>query len=106
VRERATRELEKLGDPARPTQRKRLAQDVSLEMSRRLTKLLARLDAKEMSPEQVQALRALRVLEEQNTPETRLLLKQLAAGDPEDRFTQEAQSVLTRLAAKNRSTRP
>ena len=79
--------------------RKALANPVSVEMSRRLEALVAKLDARELSPERLRALRALRVLEEFDTPETRRILQDFASA-PDDLLRQEAAAVLARLARR------
>lgn len=97
VRERAFNELEKLGSQAGAALRKALAGQPALEARRRMETLVARLEGQEIPPERLQALRALRVLEELNTPDARSLLKDLAGGVPYDALTQEAATVLARL---------
>jgi len=100
VRENAEKELEKLDEAAGPALRKAQANPPSLEARRRLEGLVTKLDTREISPERLQALRALRVLEELHTPETREHLKQLAGGAPDNVLTREAATVLARLARR------
>ena len=100
VRERATKELDGLGESAAPALRKALANPSSVEARRRLEELLDKLTAREIPPEQIRSLRALRVLEELNTPDGRTILKDLAGGAPDDLLTQEAMAVLARLAKR------
>jgi hypothetical protein len=97
VRERATQELEKLGEAVAAPLRRALAGKPSLEMQRRLQELVDRLDHTEVAPEQLQTLRALQVLERINTPEARRVVEQLARGAAETALTQEAQAILQRL---------
>jgi hypothetical protein len=97
VREAATLELRRLGTLAGPALRRTLANRPSPEMRTRLAALLAPLDRPEIPPDRLRALRALRVLEEQDTPESRLHLKRLAEGFSGDAVTQEAKTVLARL---------
>jgi hypothetical protein len=97
VREAATLELRRLGTLAGPALRRALANRPSPEMRTRLTALLAPLDRPELPPDRLRALRALRVLEEHDSPESRLHLKRLAGGFSEDAVTQEAEAVLARL---------
>jgi RNA polymerase sigma factor (sigma-70 family) len=63
VRERAARELEKLGERAEPALRKALAGKPSLEARRRLEGLLNRLGGARLSAETVRQIRAVEVLE-------------------------------------------
>jgi hypothetical protein len=64
LREKATRELEQLGAAAEPALRKALAENPSLELRRRMERLLERLAA-----EHIRGLRVLEVLEHAGTPE-------------------------------------
>jgi hypothetical protein len=105
VRERATRELRDLGSRAGPALRKALANPASPEARRRLEALVQRLSDVPIPPASLQAVRALRVLEEARTPEARHLLKELAGGAPDDVLTQEAASVLARLPRPHPSER-
>jgi WD40 repeat protein len=100
TRDRATEELAALGEHAGPALRRALDQPPSLEAQRRLRELLARLETRAISPERIQAVRALRVLEDLDTPETRLLLKELAGGAADDILTREATATLSRLAKR------
>lgn len=97
AREAARRELEKLGDMARPAVRKTLARPgLSLELRRRLEAIAISLD--EISGERLRSLRAVEVLELAGTKEARDLLATLAAGAEGARLTEEAKSALQRLA--------
>jgi WD40 repeat protein len=101
VRERASRELERLGEQARPALRATLERRVSLEARRRIEKLLA-LPAKPVRPrDRVPELRALEILEQLGTPRARLLVDSLCGGDPGDQLTREAQATRHRLAKKS-----
>lgn len=99
VREKASAELEKLGEPARHTLRQALAARPTLEMRRRLEKLIDKLERERWSPtgHRLRAWRALEVLERAGTSEAKRLLAALAGGAPEARLTREAQAVLERL---------
>jgi hypothetical protein len=97
VRERASRELRDLGSRAGPAVRRALANPPSPEARRRLEALVQRLSDAPIPPASLQAVRALRVLEEARTPEARKLLEELAPGAPDDVLTQEAATVLARL---------
>jgi dipeptidyl aminopeptidase/acylaminoacyl peptidase len=96
VREAASRELEKLGDMARPAMRQALARlGLSLELRRRLEMIQTALD--EISGARLRHLRAIEVLEMLGTAEARELLKALAGGAPEALPTTAAQATLKRL---------
>ena len=100
VRTQATRDLEKLGALAGPALRKALAAKPSLEVRQRLQQLLSKLDGPVTSPETLQFLRALEVLEHIRTGEARQILSALAKGAPEALLTQEAQASLSRMATQ------
>jgi WD40 repeat protein len=94
VREKAAAELEELENSAEPALRQALADNPSLEVRRRIEQLLGKLD---VSPERLQKLRALEVLEHIATPEAREVLLALAQGAPKSRLTQEAKASLEQL---------
>lgn len=101
-RERAQDELERLDDKAEPTLRRALAQAPSLEVRRRLEKLLQRLEGPVIAPEQLRNLRAVEALERIATPAAQQLLGTLAQGDPEARLTRDANQSLSRLQRRSR----
>jgi RNA polymerase sigma factor (sigma-70 family) len=105
VRDRATRELEKMGDLSEPALRKVLIGQPSLEARRRVEQLLQKLRAAITNPEQLQALRGIEVLEYIGTPQARQVLETLAKGAPEARLTREAKASLRRLDSRNSSRR-
>jgi hypothetical protein len=96
LREKATKELDELGDSAEPALRKVLARKPSAEVRQRAEALLEKLDLAR-SPERMRGVRALDVLEHVGTPEAKRLLEELAKGAPEARLTREAQGSLDRL---------
>ncbi len=98
VREKAMRELERLGESAENALRRVLAKPQPLEMKRRAEQLLEAV--RRRVPERLRALRAVDVLEQVGTPEAREVLRALAGGAPEARLTQEARASLRRLAAR------
>jgi hypothetical protein len=98
VRDRATAELERLGELAAPALEKVLEAKVSLEVRKRVERLLARLDEADVPADRLQVIRAIKVLEYQNTTEARRLLKVLAAGAPGALPTEEAKAALQHLA--------
>jgi RNA polymerase sigma factor (sigma-70 family) len=102
VRERATAELERLGEQALPAVRKALDSQPGPEARRRLEQLLEKQERARWSPspDQLRTRRALEVLERAGTPEARRVLETLAAGAPGARITQDARGVLARLSRR------
>jgi predicted NACHT family NTPase len=105
VREKAMSELEKIGVACEPTLRRALLGDPSLEVRRRIERLLERLEGGTMPPENLRAWRSLEVLERIDTEETRQVLERLSRGAPDAWLTQDAKLGLQRLA-KRPSTTP
>jgi uncharacterized membrane protein YphA (DoxX/SURF4 family) len=95
-RESAARELEGLGELAEPALRKALAGRPTLEVRRRVERLLDRLVVPP-SGDALRALRAVEVLEMVGTEEARRVLREAARGAPEARLTREAKASLGRL---------
>jgi RNA polymerase sigma factor (sigma-70 family) len=103
AREKASKELEKLGKPAENTIREALAAGPSLEAKKRLERLLALLGADhQLSAEQQRDVRAVRVLEQAGTPEARKLLEALTKESPGWWVTQEATAALERLKQREK----
>jgi hypothetical protein len=100
VREKATAELEELGELAAPSLRKALESDPSPEARRRLEKLLGKADPLIVSGTVLRAIRALEVLENVGNPDARRVLEALAAGAPDRRLTREAKSTLEWLTQR------
>ncbi|MCI0377285.1 MAG: PQQ-binding-like beta-propeller repeat protein, partial [Gemmataceae bacterium] len=96
-RQRATKELEKLGEKARPFLVKALTPDTPLEARRRIEKLLEALADPFATTEGLRQLRAIEVLERIGTADARWVLEELAQGAPEDPFCLEARWTLQRL---------
>jgi hypothetical protein len=100
VREKATRELRRLGVEAEPALVRALRNPPSPEVRRRLESLLKRPAQSEdliPAPEELRALRAVEVLEHSATPAACRLLRHLAAGDPDAWLTREAKAAVARL---------
>ncbi len=97
VRQRASTDLQNLGERATPALNKALEQSPSIETRLRIEKLLAILRPPLAASELLHSLRAVEVLERIDSPESRTLLKRLAAGAPDSRCTQDAINALTRL---------
>jgi len=92
-RERAVKELERLGLSAEVALFNARADPPSLEVRQRIDRLLVRLDG---APKW-QALRALEVLEWLGTPDVRAALRELAEGDDSSTLTRQAKASLARL---------
>lgn len=97
VRQHASAELGRLGEPVRGPLTRLLAGDPSLEVRRRALRLLEGLDSVGLSGGQLAALRAVELLERIGTPEAAAILKTLAGGLPEARLTRDAKASLERL---------
>jgi WD40 repeat protein len=100
VREKATRELEKVGDVAAPALRGALAGGPTLEKRQRLERLLAQQDRLTPGPEGLRAARAVAVLEQIGSTEARQILHSLSRGAAGARLTREARASLERLAKR------
>ena len=97
AREKATKELEKLGGLAKPALEKVLAKPPSAEAETRAKKLKDALEGPVTSPDELRAIRSVEVLERIGTGEARDLVVRLAKGAPGARLTSEASKTLTRL---------
>ena len=95
VREKASQELEKLGEQAEPILRKALAGGLSPEVQRRVEAILAKLAAP--TPEKQRTLRAVMVLEQIGSPEAKDLLETLSKGAEGALLTEEAKAALKRM---------
>jgi RNA polymerase sigma factor (sigma-70 family) len=96
VRDRAMKELEKLGEVAAPALQKAASGDRPLEVKRRVELLLEKLSS--WPVETLRQVRALEVLEQISTPEARAVLARLVReGAPEARLTREAEAALRRM---------
>ena len=100
VRRQAQEELRLLGGLIRPVLQKVLEGKPSLEVRRRLEELLEDCDRPATSPQRLQRWRALEVLERAGSPESRQLLRLLAGGAPESRWTRAARASLRRSERK------
>src|SRR5262249_26988208 len=102
VREKATEELEALGEAAMEACRKALQGNLSAESRRRLERVLSKQirEVGRPSPERLRLLRALEILERARTAVARQLLETLAQGAPGARLTREAQGALDRLTRR------
>ncbi len=100
VRQKAVKDLEKLGELARAVLEKALAGPVSLETRQRVEVLLHKLQPPITVPALLRQVRAVEVLEQIATPEARRLLEALAAGAPGHRVTEDAREALGRLGKR------
>lgn len=100
VREQSAADLAALGELAESALRKELAAPPTLEVRRRLERLLDKLATGVPSPEQLRRLRALEVLEQIGDVGAREILGRLARGAPEAALTREAEASLARLARR------
>jgi hypothetical protein len=94
TRQRAARELERMGEAAEPYLRRKLAEKPTPEVGRAIDLLLGRVEAR------AQRTRALEVLEYVGTAEAKGLLDDLAKGAPEAWLTREAKAARQRLGRR------
>jgi hypothetical protein len=93
-REQAMKRLADLDEQAAPALRQALSQTRSLEMSRRIQQLLARLEVPITAPTVLRAVRAVEVLQHLGTPEAHKLLVEWAQAPANTRLVQEARLAL------------
>jgi WD40 repeat protein len=102
-REVGTAHLTKLGELAEPAMRQALQAQPSLEMRKRIERILAEMPLS-TSTEELRQIRAVHALELIGTPATRDLLKKLAGGAPGARLTRDAKLAVQRL--ERRTNKP
>jgi RNA polymerase sigma factor (sigma-70 family) len=95
TRERAARELRKLGEAAEPALRKALAGDLALGVRREVDKVLESLRAP--TPDQLRTLRGLEALEHARTPEATEVVARLAKNSAGTQTGRAAEQVLERM---------
>ncbi len=100
VREKASRELEELGELAEEAVRKALDGKPPLDLSRRLEQLLEKIQEPGWSGPRLRESRALAALEQAGTSEARKLLDALAGGAPSASLTREAKAAQAREAKR------
>lgn len=100
VRDKANRQLEDLRELAWDELEKALATGPELEVRRRIERML---EKKELlrSPERLQTLRAIEVLEGIGTLEAKAILQKLAGGSPETEQAKEAKASIQRLGKRS-----
>jgi hypothetical protein len=74
-----------------------LGKNPSVEVSKRLEKLIARVQESDLPPNQLRVLRAVEVLESIGTTEARQVFAEMARGAAGARLTEEARLSLERL---------
>jgi RNA polymerase sigma factor (sigma-70 family) len=100
VRENAHKELANLDTVALPALREALTNNPSVELRRRIEKLLERRPDLVITAEILPQLRALHALEQIGSKQVQQLLCQLAAGARDAHVTREAKAALERLSHK------
>jgi hypothetical protein len=98
VREQSMQKLERLGEVVEPALRRRLAEHPSLEVHRRLERLLARLARQRpaLPGEWLRLSRAVEVLERGGTPAARKVLREMALWPSDVMVSHEAKAALGR----------
>jgi hypothetical protein len=100
-RQQATAELAKLGNLAEPALKKALEDRPSLEVWKRIKRLLDKLPMEEpTSGEELRGLRAVELLERLAQPEADRLLQALSKGAGGARLTREARAALERRRSR------
>jgi hypothetical protein len=100
ARREAENELGRIGDQAADVLHQALSDSPSMEMERRLKRLVDGLDGPLTQPDELRANRAVEVLERINTADARQLLEILSKGDRNARLTREARQSLHRMASR------
>ncbi len=98
-RNKAEQELAGMRDSVRKALETAQQRETDLEIKHRLRRVLGQISAP--SPQSLQELRAVMVLEARATPVARQLLRRLAGGLAESRLTEEAAAALHRLESIN-----
>jgi sugar lactone lactonase YvrE len=98
VRQRASTELARMGEPIKPALEKHLATKLELEGERRLNKLLERLQDPGLDPDRIRCLEAIEILEALHTPAARTILEELARDSLIDQIRRAAKDALDRLS--------
>jgi hypothetical protein len=102
VREKAVRELERLGVGAEPALRRALAANPGPEPRRRLQMLLRNLEPS--APEPLRKRRAVAILEQIGTPSARKVIEGLSQDVPRTFLNREAKRALDRLTDRPQDT--
>jgi hypothetical protein len=102
TRTKAYHALEALGETALPALTTALGKNPSVEVSKRLEKLIARVQESDLPPNQLRVLRAVEVLESIGSAEAREVFTEMARGAAGARLTEEARLALERLKRRER----
>lgn len=108
TREDATNKLISLGMRIERDVQEALRANRTLEATKRLKRIFARLHTTafgNLSPEDLRAVRSVRVLEWAGTGEAVAFLKKLASGDPDAKQTQHAKAALARCRRRAETAR-
>jgi dipeptidyl aminopeptidase/acylaminoacyl peptidase len=97
VRERATRELARLGDAAEPMLREHLETTTSPEAGQRIEILLDSVQLSVADADRLRAVRAIEVLERIGTPAARDALEEAFRGAPDSKLKERARATVWRL---------
>jgi hypothetical protein len=97
VRQKASKELQAAGHAAHVVLREAMLKSPSPEKQRQLRRLLARLDPSAITPERLQAVRAVEVLERIGTPLARNLLVELEKLSEDPLIVEQIRDSLQRL---------
>ena len=103
VRERATRELGRLGDGAEPHLRRAMADRPSVEVAQRVEALLNSISSPAIDADTLRTLRSIEVLERIGTPEARGVLEKLAGGVTGSKIRTRARGAVARLDDRSRA---
>jgi len=103
VRQKASQELEQLGELAEPALRGVLDGNPPLEVRQRIETLMQKMQEQKRlwEGERLRQWRVIQVLEGIGTAEAQAVLKTLAGGAPGSRLTQQAKASLERLAKRS-----
>jgi hypothetical protein len=99
-REKATRDLEALGESAEAGLRQALAGRPSAEVRRRLEEVLRKLEGAAPSRQRLRALRALKVLEHLGSPEALKALREVEEQAPKSVLGKEAGAAAERVSRR------
>jgi hypothetical protein len=102
VRHEAEQRLEELRGAARPVLRQALEEVPSLEVRRRVERLLDVIEEAPPTPDELRAERVIEFLELSGTPRSRRLLERLADGSAGARMTEAARAALERMGRELR----
>jgi len=105
TRERATQSLLQMGESVVPKLRVKLKGPLSLEVRRRIERLLLQLNDPSETPEQMRAVRAINALGRIGLPASRALLAELAEGPDEAPKTIAAGAHSSASALRRKSPR-